>query len=379
MSWEAAGWMHWPDHPEPSAQFLRTLGVAQEGAAAISECFLAASRIDPADPESWHAAWMDRARRAHDGAARAQGSGQLQTAKSKWLRAATYYRASEALLAPDDGRRPAVFSQMLTCSQACLRLFSPSGEILEIDLQDGGVVDAYLVKPAGAGPWPCVICVGGLDGNKDELLPRMSRAALARGLALLLVDLPGQGVPLRLRGIPNRPDTEVPVSACVDFLAARRDIDADRIALYGASLGGVYAARAASAERRLKALVSDSLIFDLQAAFSRRLALQPTGDWAMLQWVFGCASPQAVVDKSGEFRMAEFMANIACPYLIVQGEHDFLGLQTALDAYAFARSAGIDVELEVFTSEDTGASHCQADNPTIGQELIADWLQRKLG
>ena len=330
------------------------------------------------NPQSWHAAWIERARRTHESADRAQRSGRLQTAKANWLRAAAYYRASEALLAPDDGRRPAVFAQMLACSQACLRLFSPAGEILEIDLPDGGIVDAYLVKPAGAGPWPCVICIGGLDGNKDELLPRMTRAALDRGLALLLVDLPGQGVPLRVRGMPNRPDTEVPVSACVDYLASRKDIDADRIALYGASLGGVYAARAASAERRLKALVSDSLVFDLQAAFSHRLALQPGGDWAMLQWVFGCASPQAVVDKSGQFRMAGFMASIACPYLIVQGEHDFLGLQTAVDAHAFARSAGVDVELHVFTGEDTGASHCQADNPTIGQELIADWLQRKL-
>jgi len=33
----------------------------------------------------------------------------------------------------------------------------------------------------------------------------------------------------------------------------------------------------------------------------------------------------------------------------------------------------------VFTAEETGASHCQADNPTLGQEFVWDWIAIQLG
>jgi hypothetical protein len=375
VSYEAAGWTHWPAFPDASAQFARILGTSQEGGAAISECFLVASRIAPADPQSWYAAWLDRARRTREAAAAAQQAGHAQTARANWLRAATYYRASEMFLAPRDERRASVFRDMLACSRNWLGLLEPVGEVVMVPLGGGQALDAYFIRRPGSARAPCVICVGGLDGNKDELLPRMTRAALERGLALLLIDMPGQGETLRLRGLPNRPDCEVPVGRCVDYLQGRGDIDAERIALYGASLGGVYAARAASGEKRLKAVVSDSLVFDLHAALSQRLAVDAKGDWGLLQWVFGCDSPQAVVEKSRQFRMADFLDAIACPYLIVQGEHDFLGLQTAVDAYEYAKKAGVDVQLKVFTAEDSGAAHCQADNPTLGQEFIADWLK----
>jgi hypothetical protein len=29
--------------------------------------------------------------------------------------------------------------------------------------------------------------------------------------------------------------------------------------------------------------------------------------------------------------------------------------------------------------DETGAEHCQHDNPTIGQEVLADWLADRFG
>jgi hypothetical protein len=378
--YEGPGWIQWPDHREQSLQFLRTLGAAQQGAASVSECFLAASRIDPADPESWYREWQRlgglNARRAD----LALAAGNRNTAMSNFLRAGGYYRASECYLAPADARRPETFARVLASSKAYLGLISPAGEILSIDLGDGTSLDAYFLKPGdGRERWPTVIGFGGLDGYKDELLPRMSRHALSRGMALLLVDMPGQGGALRLRGTPNRPDSEVAVARCIDFLLERPDVDGDRIALYGASLGGIYSARAASRERRIKAVVSDSLVFDLHASLAARLAQSDPSTWKFLEWVFGCNTPADVVEKSRHFRMADFIGSIRCPYLIVQGEHDFLGLQTARDALECAKSHGVPAELRVFSGDETGASHCQADNPNIGQEFICDWLAGHLG
>jgi hypothetical protein len=48
--YEPFGWHHWPQFPWMSYQFRRALGETQEGGGAVSECFLAASRVSDATP-----------------------------------------------------------------------------------------------------------------------------------------------------------------------------------------------------------------------------------------------------------------------------------------------------------------------------------------
>ncbi len=73
------------------------------------------------------------------------------------------------------------------------------------------------------------------------------------------------------------------------------------------------------------------------------------------------------------------IGNIRCPYLVVHGTEDFLGVDIAEDSVAYARSKGVDVTYKLFTPEETGAAHCQMDNPTLGQEYICDWIADRLG
>ena len=58
MDYEPYGWHHWPEYPWLAYQFRRGLGETQEGGGAVSEIFLAASRMIPGDKESWHREWM---------------------------------------------------------------------------------------------------------------------------------------------------------------------------------------------------------------------------------------------------------------------------------------------------------------------------------
>ena len=51
----------------------------------------------------------------------------------------------------------------------------------------------------------------------------------------------------------------------------------------------------------------------------------------------------------------------------------------------YAKAKGVNVTLRLTSAEETGAEHCQHDNPTLGQEIMCDWLadifgidQRKL-
>lgn len=375
------GWMQWPDHPELSFQFLRALGAAQRDAGTVSESLRAASRIDPDNLETWYAEWTALGSVNEQRAIAAQNAGHPHTARSNWLRASNYYRSSEFYLEALDPRRMSSFEKVERCAQRYLQLSDPPGERVEVPMADGSCLYAYFIKPAaGAGKrWPTVVCFGGLDEYKDELLHKLPKFAAPRGFSVLLVDLPGQGGSLRRGGLNARPDTEVPVGRCVDYLETRADVDPDRIALYGSSLGGIYAARAAAFDPRFKAVVSDSLVFDLHAHL-QNLSKNPQGlTWIHLRYVFGKESVEEIVELAKAYRMAPTIGKIRCPYLVVQGEADFLGLQTAVDAYERARNEGVDATLRIFTAEETGASHCQVDNTTLGMEYVCDWLSDKLG
>ncbi len=63
----------------------------------------------------------------------------------------------------------------------------------------------------------------------------------------------------------------------------------------------------------------------------------------------------------------------------MHGGYDVLGMSQARKVYDYARSKGVNATLRFVTAEETGAEHCQHDNPTIGQELMADWLADAFG
>jgi dienelactone hydrolase len=377
--YEEDGWIQWPDNREFSFQFARVLGVAQEGASTVSECFMTAARIVEGDPESWYCEWSDLARRNVALAEAAESRGHVQTAHNIWLRAANYFRASEFFL-DDLARRVAVFDMVESCSRRFMKRMVPEGQVVKVPYEGAAHMDAYFLRaPSGHSPGPLVICFGGLDEYKDELLHEITRHAFARGLSLLLVDLPGQGGTLRRQGLVNRADTEVPVGRCVDYLLSRKDVDPSRIALYGASLGGYYAPRAAAFEHRLACVVADGAQFDLHQGIER-LAKHPDRlIWKHIKWVYGKDSIEEVAEKSKAFKLDGVIGKIPCPFLIVHGSLDHFSIQTAHQAFDCAKAAGVDVELKWFQPEDTGASHCQIDNPTIGMEFICDWIADKLG
>jgi hypothetical protein len=375
---EPYGWHHWPEHPWMSYQFRRALGETQEGGGSISECFQTASRMKPGDEESWHEEWLVTADRNRARGDAAEGAGNIQTAKACWLRAVDNYRSAEFWLAGDDPRRLATFDKCEASFQKAGRYFTPPVERVEIPYEDGVHLAGYFIRaPYDTGRQPVLIAFGGLDSFKEELLFMVGNGSLRRGISCLLVDGPGQGATLRRFGVHNRYDYEVPVGRCIDYLETREDVDPSRIAVSGSSLGGYYAARAGSFEHRLAAVVSHGAIWSIQDLWGG--AGEDHGLAGHIKWVFGADSMAAALEKARPFTLDGVLGGMECPYLIVHGGHDVLGVTQAQRVYDDARARGVDATLKLIGEEETGAEHCQHDNPTIGMEYLCDWLAERFG
>ena len=374
MKYEPFGWHHWPEHFFLSYQFRRALGETQEGGGAVSECFQAASRMKP-DLESWHKEWLHVAERNDRRGDEAEKAGHIRTAMNCWLRAADYYRSAEFWLAADDPRRLKTFDKCERASHKWLRYLG--GEVVEIPYEKGVSMPAYFIRPKGSGKFPVLISFGGLDSFKDELWFMTGRGAVQRGIAVLMVDGPGQGGTLRRHKVPSRFDYEVPVGKCIDFLLDRNDVDGSRIAVSGSSLGGYYSARAGSKEHRLAACISHGAIWDVEQRFRDRGENHALA--GHMKWVLGAKSMAEAIEKAKPFKLEGVLNGMKCPYLVLHGGHDVLGVENSKTVYEYAKQHGVKVTLRLTTEEETGAEHCQHDNPTLGQELMIDWLADVFG
>ncbi|MHB8771577.1 MAG: alpha/beta hydrolase family protein [Syntrophales bacterium] len=382
--YEPFGWHHWPDHFFMSYQFRRALGETQEGGGAVSECFQAASRMIPGDLDSWHDEWKRVADRNDRRGDEAERAGHIRTAMNCWLRAADCFRSAEFWLAPEDPRRLPTFDRCEAASRKWLHYLDPPGEVVDIPYEDGKTLPAYFIKAKSGGVrQPVLISFGGLDSFKDELWFMAGHGAVQRGIAALLVDGPGQGGALRRQKIVSRYDYEVPVGRCIDWLEKRPDVDAARMAVSGSSMGGYYSARAGSREHRLAACISHGAIWDIPKRWTERGDDHPLADH--MKWVIGAKTMAEAVVLAEKFKLEGVLDAMRCPYLVIHGGHDVLGVEAVKTVYEYAKSKGVDVTLRLTDAEETGAEHCQHDNPTLGQEIMIDWLadvfkidQRKL-
>jgi carboxymethylenebutenolidase len=133
-----------------------------------------------------------------------------------------------------------------------------SGQGASVDLPGGG--RGYLVLPEGKGKHPAVIVIQEWWGLNDWIRDNAARFA-RQGYVALAVDLyrgrstsdPGEAHEL-MRGLPeDRALSDL--EAGFHFLAARDDVDPERIGSIGWCMGGGYSLALATSEPHLRAAV----------------------------------------------------------------------------------------------------------------------------
>ncbi|KAF2825500.1 alpha/beta-hydrolase [Ophiobolus disseminans] len=112
---------------------------------------------------------------------------------------------------------------------------------------DGECIPLYIRTPAGAGPFPTILLITGLDGHRPDNTERTTEF-LARGWACVICDIPGTTVDC----LANRKDPVAPdrlFSSIFDFIKQRADLDEKKVVAWGLSAGGYYAIRLAHTHR----------------------------------------------------------------------------------------------------------------------------------
>ena len=204
--------------------------------------------------EEWLDAWSETGELHLRLAREAEDAGRRRTAGEAFVRAALCFHFAKYVWVVQPERNRETTIRARDALREAQRLLDPSTERIEAPL-DGGAVFGNLRRPAGPERPPLVLLIPGLDSTKEEFF-NFERVFLERGLATLSLDGPGQGE----AGfeLPIRPDYEVAVSAILDALTGRGDVDLARVGAAGVSLGGYYAPSAAAFEPRLRAVAGVS-------------------------------------------------------------------------------------------------------------------------
>ena len=245
-----------------SFELLRAASYGLYGGSEIGEVLATANQIREGDFESWYIAWQRTSARVEALGAQALEKGHYVSAGQAFLRASNYYRTAEFFLAPDDPRRMVTFEKSRTTFWHFVEFSGLCAERVRIPYEGTTLPGCFYRVDDSRAPRRTLLSLGGFDSTGEELYFFAAAAALQRGYNVLTFEGPGQGEALRVQHLSARPDYEVPVRAAVDYLLTRPEVDRERIALMGSSLGGYYASRAAAYEPRLKALVSHGVFFD---------------------------------------------------------------------------------------------------------------------
>ena len=325
------------------------------------------------------AAWTTIADQLEGQAAAAEQAGHRRTAGQKYLRAAVYLSQAERMQSAKDPNRNVIYSHCVEVLEKSFALVDPATTRVEIPYGDDHL-PAYFVNASTDGaPAPLMILFNGLDSTKEHMYTSGFGAELAaRGISTLMVDCPGSGEALRLRGLTAEIQTENWAAPCVDYLLTRSDVRADRIGLVGWSLGGYYAPRAAAFEKRLALCVAWGANHNWGAVQKRRRQREGENPvphyWDHVLWVWGAKDLDSFMTLAEDVHLDGVVEKITVPFLIAHGEKDRqIPLEYAHRSYDQAVNSP-KRELRIFTPEEGATEHIGLDHFSHVQTFIADWV-----
>jgi pimeloyl-ACP methyl ester carboxylesterase len=311
----------------------------------------------------WLDAWSATANEHLELARGAEDAGRGRSAGEAYLHAALCLHFAKFVWVLDAAAHRAATERSIAALYRAHGYLDPSAERVEASL-DGAPLVGNLRRPASVSRPPLVLLIPGLDSTKEEFFHH-ENAFLARGMATLSMDGPGQGeAGFRL---PIRPDYEVAVSAMLDAVWGRDDVDLGAVGAVGVSLGGYYAPRAAAFESRIRAVAGISGPYDFGEQWDELPPL--TRETFMVK--SGARDEQEGLVRARALTLRGVAGRVRQPALFVTGRLD------RIVPWQQTERAAREAPRGLFVLFDQG-SHVCSNIPYRYRPLVADWMAEQL-
>jgi alpha-beta hydrolase superfamily lysophospholipase len=306
----------------------------------------------------------------------AEEAGHRETAALLYFKAAMGYRQAQHMVrVHGDPRKAHLYGKLAQCYDKVVELSAAPIERIEAPWE-GKSISGLLHLLPDRRKAPLVIFLPGMDMTKESFPDPLTNPYRERGMHVLSIDGPGVGAS-NMRGVHVTHDNfERAVSAVIEYAVIRPEVEAERIAICGVSMGSFWAARSAAYDDRIvAAAVSQSCLGGKKEIFETG----PPDFKQQFMYMAGIQDEETFDREVAEHLTAlGFGGRINCPMLIVAGEFDPIGpLQ---EAQQFFQELAGPKELWVLEDE----FHFRTNDRLRGfagtefMPFVADWLRDAL-
>ena len=246
-------------------------------------------------------------------------------------------------------------------------------ERVEVPFDDGKTISCLLHLLPDRRKAPCVIYVPGMDQTKEYFPKAMNSLGINRGMHVISMDGPGQGNSniQKIRAVGD--NYERAGAAVIDYLMTRKEVDSDKIGIYGVSMGSYWSLRLASYDHRPAAVASGVATFNPNNTI---FSVSSPRFKQMFMYMAGMDDEDEFDEMANKMTVKGYVDKVKCPTLLSTGEFDPLcPLEDALEVYGDIKS-----RKELWVIEDQ--FHPLWNIPNLGKldchHYIMDWLERAL-
>jgi pimeloyl-ACP methyl ester carboxylesterase len=299
-------------------------------------------------------------------AKKALAGGHKVTARTYFRYASACFRFAQSAVPHDTEIKRRLYRRMVVAFSDAAALDERPIEHWSTPYEDGHIC-AWLMRPSASVVSPLVIVLGGFDGWREEHHAG-AMALVERGISALLVDMPGQGETRLFHRLFLRSDIHRAFSHVIDILAGDPHLNGE-FGVWGNSFGGCLAAKAAIADKRLKACC-------VNGGASRPLEFPERYPrfYPKIEAMIGSRGTDRAAALLQEIDITSSLGELRCPLLQLHSANDpVFSLANARQVHD--RAASTDRTLLVWADGD----HCLYNHSSERNCAVADWFCERIG
>ena len=303
----------------------------------------------------------------------AEEAGMRETALELYIQATESYRKGQHVIFEDDHpQKIKLHAGLIRCYDRAMALADYPVERIEVPFE-GQEIQIILHLLPEKRKAPCIIYIPGMDQTKEFYPYILQNDMIRRGMHACAIDGPGQGISNMRKIHVTENNYERAVSAVIDYLVTREEIDADKIGVFGISMGSYWAPLAASIDGRIKACAGGSATFsDKHVIFGEASPRFKQ----IFMYMAGYTDEDAFDEMGGKMTLKGCGEKITCPTLLATGEFD--PLSHLEDAFRFFDEITAPKEFWVLENEFHRVWGMQGLGGLDLNPWAVDWLRKAL-